>query len=93
MDTDKAVLAIIDSQFRIWGTKKAFIRILFNAADVNNDGYLDTMECNLLLRHLTVTNSRDTREIFANNGDLTTIDDKNKEEKVFSFERFAELAI
>ena len=44
VDSDKAVLAIIESQLRISSTKKDFIRILFNAADVNHDGYLQLTE-------------------------------------------------
>lgn len=76
--------------------QRNFVKILFNAADLNGDGYLQYDECKLLFDHLSKEDFTEERfkVLFNSSSDLYAIDNElASTERAISFDKFVSLVL
>ena len=76
--------------------QRNFVKILFNAADLNGDGYLQYNEAKLLFDHLSEEGMTEERfkVLFNATSDLYAIDNEHHNtERAISFDKFVSMVL
>jgi hypothetical protein len=92
VDFDAAMMEILSRLYSEQERQKGFVQVLFNAADLNGDGYLQMTEGKLLVRHLSMFPIDQFKPLFSASSDLTAVDGSTNT-AVISFDRFAMLSL
>jgi hypothetical protein len=87
------LMLVVDCRNRFKANAENFTQVIFDAADINGDGYISTYDLNFLLKCIATRPFEDheVRRIFKENADITLTSSEG-EFKGLTFENFASIS-